>query len=310
MSPKEHLMERLVRAIPGTIVLTLLTVAGCAAVVPRELADARTAYQHASSSRASDLSPAELHKAKEALVKAEESWSAEPESAQTRDLAYVAQRKAQLAEAMAGIALAKNDKSTADQSINSSEHTLAKRTAGELTQTREQLAESQRNAAKDQQALGTERQARLDADQRTAAADARAKGAEDALAKLAAVKEDERGMVITLSGSVLFPSDQSSLLPEAQQRLNQVADALMATKERNIVVEGHTDSRGSESHNLDLSQRRAESVRTYLVARGYEPDRMQAHGMGKGSPVTSNDTAEGRANNRRVEIIVQPASKK
>jgi outer membrane protein OmpA-like peptidoglycan-associated protein len=302
-------MQRFTRTLFGTIALGLSFVAGCAAVVPRELADARTAYQHASAGRAADLSPAELHKAQEALVKAEESWSRDPESAQTRDLSYVAQRKAQLAEATAGMALARGQKSSADQSINASEHAIAKRTAGELTQTREQLAESQRNASKDAQALGTERQARMDADKRTADADARAKSAQDELAKLAAVKEDSRGMVITLSGSVLFPSDQSTLLPEAQTRLNQVADALLATKERNIIVEGHTDSRGSESHNLDLSQRRADSVRSFLVARGYESDRVQAHGIGKGRPATSNDSAEGRANNRRVEIVVQPASK-
>ena len=302
-------MQRFIRMFSGTIALSLLSVAGCATVVPHELADARTAYRHASASRASDLSPAELHKAKEALTKAEESWSRDPKSAQTLDLSYVAQRKAQLAEAMAGIALAKNDKTTADQSINKSEHAIAKRTEGELNQTREQLAESQGKAAFDQQSLGTEHEARMAADKHSADADARAKAAQDALAKLAAVKEEDRGMVITLSGSVLFPSDQSTLLPEAQTRLNQVADALMTTKERNIVVEGHTDSRGSESHNLDLSQRRADSVRSYLVARGYEPDRMQAHGIGKGRPTTSNDTAEGRANNRRVEIIVQPATK-
>jgi outer membrane protein OmpA-like peptidoglycan-associated protein len=302
-------MQRFTRTLFGTIALGLSFAAGCAAVVPRELADARTAYQHASAGRAADLSPAELHKAQEALVKAEESWSRDPESAQTRDLSYVAQRKAQLAEATAGMALARGQKSSADQSINASEHAIAKRTAGELTQTREQLAESQRNASKDAQALGTERQARMDADKRTADADARAKSAQDELAKLAAVKEDSRGMVITLSGSVLFPSDQSTLLPEAQTRLNQVADALLATKERNIIVEGHTDSRGSESHNLDLSQRRADSVRSFLVARGYESDRVQAHGIGKGRPATSNDSAEGRANNRRVEIVVQPASK-
>jgi outer membrane protein OmpA-like peptidoglycan-associated protein len=302
-------MQRLIRTFYGATALSLLSVAGCAAVVPHELADARSAYQHASSSRASDLSPAELHKAKEALIKAEQSWASDPDSAQTRDLSYVAQRKAQLAEAMAGMALANRDKSTADQSINSSEHAIAKETKGELIQTREQLAESQQKAAQDQQALGTEHQARMDADKRSVDADARAKASQDALTKLAAVKEEARGMVITLSGSVLFPSDQSTLLPEAQTRLNQVADALMTTKERNIIVEGHTDSRGSESHNMDLSQRRADSVRTYLVARGYEPDRMQAHGIGKGRPTTSNDTAEGRANNRRVEIIVQPAAK-
>jgi outer membrane protein OmpA-like peptidoglycan-associated protein len=295
-------MQRFVRTFWGITAIGLFSVAGCAAVVPHELADARSAYQHASASRAADLSPAELHKAKEALTKAEESWSNDPKSAQTRDLSYVAQRKAQLAEATAGMALANNNKAAADQSINSSEHAIAKRTEGELSQTREQLAESQRKAALDQQSLGSERDARI-------AADARAKAAQDALAKLAAVKEEDRGMVITLSGSVLFPSDQSTLLPDAETRLNQVADALMATKERNIVVEGHTDSRGSEKHNLDLSQRRADSVRSYLVARGYEADRMQARGIGKGRPTTSNDTAEGRANNRRVEIIVQPVTK-
>ena len=66
-------------------------------------------------------------------------------------------------------------------------------------------------------------------------------------------------MVITLSGSVLFASNQSVLLPEAQTRLNQVADALMQSKERTILIEGHTDSRGSASTNMALSQRRAES---------------------------------------------------
>ena len=121
------------------------------------------------------------------------------------------------------------------------------------------------------------------------------------------VKEDERGMVITLSGSVLFASDQATLLPEAQTKLSQVADALMSTKERNIVVEGFTDSRGSSSHNMDLSQRRAEAVRGFIISRGYEADKMQAHGIGKDRPMASNDSAEGRANNRRVEIIVQPA---
>jgi outer membrane protein OmpA-like peptidoglycan-associated protein len=302
-------MNRFIQTFAGTIALGVLSVAGCAPVVPHELADARSAFQHASASRATELSPAELHKAKEALTKAEESWSADPRSAQTRDLSYVAQRKAQLAEAMAGIEVAKREKAAADQSINASEHAMAKRTEGELSQTRAQLADAERNVAQGRQALGSERQARNDADQRTADADARAKSAQDTLAKVAAVKQEDRGMVITLSGSVLFASDQSTLLPEAQTRLTQVADALMTTKERNIVVEGHTDSRGAASHNLDLSQRRADAVRSYLVARGYDSDRIQAHGIGKGRPATSNDTAEGRANNRRVELIVQSPKK-
>mgnify|MGYP001614481062 CR=1 FL=1 len=79
----------------------------------------------------------------------------------------------------------------------------------------------------------------------------------------------------------------------------------MATRERNLVIEGHTDSRGSQAHNVDLSQRRAESVRTYLVSRGYGSDLIVARGLGDSRPVAKNSSAEGRANNRRVEIIVE-----
>ena len=115
-------MQRITRTFLGTMALGLFSVAGCATATPRELVDARSAYDHASASRAADLSPAELHKAKEALLKAEESWRIDPNSPRTRDLSYVAQRKAQLAEAMAGMALARAEKTTADQSITSSEH--------------------------------------------------------------------------------------------------------------------------------------------------------------------------------------------
>jgi outer membrane protein OmpA-like peptidoglycan-associated protein len=96
--------------------------------------------------------------------------------------------------------------------------------------------------------------------------------------------------------------------PTAQTRLDQVAEALLATRERLLVVEGHTDSRGSDSYNLDLSQRRAEAVRSYLVSRGYASERIAARGIGKERPVADNESPEGRANNRRVEIIIQPGS--
>jgi outer membrane protein OmpA-like peptidoglycan-associated protein len=122
------------------------------------------------------------------------------------------------------------------------------------------------------------------------------------------VKEEARGLVITLSGSVLFASNKSALLPAAQNRLNQVAEALMATKERKLTVEGHTDSQGSSSYNQVLSQQRADAVRSYLISRGYSGDLIQAHGIGKDRPVADNANAEGRANNRRVEIIIDRAS--
>jgi outer membrane protein OmpA-like peptidoglycan-associated protein len=147
---------------------------------------------------------------------------------------------------------------------------------------------------------------RLSAEQEArAAAEKRAADAQAALAKLAAVKEEPRGMVITLSGSVLFASNRAILLPEARTRLDQVAEVLLTTRERRLTVEGHTDSQGSVNFNLDLSQRRADAVRSYLVERGYQGDLIQAHGLGKGRPIADNSSAEGRANNRRVEIVIE-----
>jgi outer membrane protein OmpA-like peptidoglycan-associated protein len=130
----------------------------------------------------------------------------------------------------------------------------------------------------------------------------------DALAALAAIsslKEEERGLVLTLSGGVLFRSAESTLLPTAREKLDQIAKALLSIRARNLVVEGHTDSQGSESYNQGLSQRRADAVHDYLVQRGYPADRIQSRGRGKGSPIANNASAEGRANNRRVEIVIE-----
>jgi outer membrane protein OmpA-like peptidoglycan-associated protein len=114
-------------------------------------------------------------------------------------------------------------------------------------------------------------------------------------------------MVITLSGSVLFASNESTLLPAAMVKLNEVADALIkGNPDSNITVEGHTDSQGQRQYNMDLGEKRAKAVRDQLVSRGVAADRIKAVGVGPDRPVADNKTAEGRANNRRVEIIVEP----
>jgi outer membrane protein OmpA-like peptidoglycan-associated protein len=152
-----------------------------------------------------------------------------------------------------------------------------------------------------QQQIGVERQRREEADKRAAQAAAD-------LASIASVKQEPRGMVITLSGSVMFASAKADLLPGAQVKLNQVADALgKQDVDSKIIVEGHTDSQGAASYNQDLSQRRAEAVRDYLVSHGIAADRVTAQGFGPTRPSADNDSPEGRANNRRVEIVVQPA---
>ncbi len=250
---------------------------GCAATLPpTELINARQAYQDVSIGPASQIVPAEVHKAKEALAVAEKSFRDDPKSFRTRDLAYVADRKAKMAEALATTA---------------TENAATVKAKKDLEATQAEIVK------KSQDNLAIEQKARLAAEAKTIAAQAD-------LAKLAAVKEEARGLVITLSGSVIFASNTSELSPAAQQRLNQVADALLVTKEKRLTVEGHTDSRGPSSYNVQLSQQRANAVRSYLVSRGYPSDLIQAQGVGEDRPVADNATAEGRANNRRVEIVV------
>jgi outer membrane protein OmpA-like peptidoglycan-associated protein len=281
------------------IYLFVITIAGlfvsCASAPPAELINARESYQHASMSQASTLVPADLHKAQVSLEVAEKSFQDNPNSYQTRDLSYVADRKSKTAEALATTASenAKTAKANLDYQATQTEV---------LKNTKENLANSEKDAKVKSDQLAAEKQARLDADNRAAKAQAD-------LVALAAVKEEERGLVITLSGSVLFVSNKSELLPAAQDRLNHVADALLATKERKLTVEGYTDSQGSASFNKELSQRRADAVRSYLISRGYPGELIIANGIGEDSPVADNKTPEGRANNRRVQIVVDHAPK-
>jgi outer membrane protein OmpA-like peptidoglycan-associated protein len=283
------------------VIASAALLASCAAAVPKELASAREAYRRASTGPAGELAPADVHVANQALARAEQSFASDPDSYQTRDLSYVAERKAQLAEANASIATEKKNQAKANGDYQSTQGSIIADTKQDLNRTQTTLAASERNGQMTAAQLAAEKEAR-------AAAEKRAADAMAALAKLAAVKDEPRGMVITLSGSVLFASNQATLLPEARTRLDQVAAVLLTTKERNITVEGHTDSQGTDAHNMDLSQRRADAVRTYLVQQGYGADLIKANGLGEGTPVADNGNAEGRANNRRVEIIIQHES--
>jgi outer membrane protein OmpA-like peptidoglycan-associated protein len=330
------------------IIATLVAfVTGCAVKAPSELVNARAAYEQASQGPAKQLVPAELHNAHEALVRAEQSFEKDPGSAKTKDLAYVAQRKAELAGALGDTAADKAKKEKADAEFQKQQAEIVKQGKQDLSDTEKQQAATlaamaAEQAGKDKAdvekrheetiAAMTAEQARKDeaADKDKAAAELQGQQAEAvrqgkqdlsdsekrtadalaALAKLAAVKEEERGLVITLSGGVLFQSAKSTLMPSAQVKLDQVAKALLAVPARGLIVEGHTDSQGSESYNQGLSQRRADAVRDYLVQKGYPADRIQARGKGKGSPIADNASPEGRANNRRVEIIIERESQK
>ncbi len=291
------------------LLVTALFAAGCATVTPVELTNARVSYARASSGPAVQLLPADLHKAKVILDSAEASFVDQKGSQETIDLAYIADRTIQTVEAQAQTALAQQTVSKAKQDYQEKQGQVVKKTQAALVKTREQLADSQRGQARDAEQFGVEHAARQEAETKAAASEQRALASEkktieanDALAKLAA-KDEARGRVITLSGGVLFRSNEATLLPRAETRLDEVAVALIANAQP-VGVEGYTDSRGSQSRNLDLSQRRAESVRAYLISRGLPADQVVAKGMGPDRPIADNASPEGRANNRRVEIVV------
>ena len=283
----------------------LFLVGACTPVVPPELADARRAYDQASHGPAATVAPAELHKASDSLQKAEQAFADDPKAQRTRDLAYVAERKAETADAIAQAEISRRARHDAERDYVNMQSQIIGQQRSQLSSSQAQLTEAQRAAQQQAQALGAEQSARQQAELQAAAAAQRAKDAEDRLNKIANVKEEPRGTVITLSGSVLFPSNQAVLLPEARKRLDDVAAALLSNKERKIVIEGYTDSRGSDAHNLELSRQRAQAVRDYIVSCGYDGDLVIAQGMGKANPVADNASPEGRANNRRVEIVVK-----
>lgn len=162
----------------------------------------------------------------------------------------------------------------------------------------EELAEERQDAELDMRT----REAEV-ARERALTAEQRAEQLEQRLAELQA-RQTERGMVMTLGGDILFEVDQAELTPGGAQRVARLAEFLRDFPERNVLIEGHTDSTGSANYNLDLSLRRANAVQDFLISHGIEPSRIAARGYGQDVPLAPNDTAAGRQQNRRVEIVI------
>jgi outer membrane protein OmpA-like peptidoglycan-associated protein len=264
-----------------------LLASACGASAPtQELVNARAAYDEAAHGPAASVAPDRLLEAKQALDKAEKIHLDDSQSREEKHYAYVAERVANLADTYAKTQQAERQAGQASTDVS------------KLQDSRRVQAESAATTANAQ--LGAEREAR-------AKAEASLRSALASLLELASVKEESRGLVITLNGSVLFATGKSELLPAAKNKLDEVAAAIKDLKPgQTIVVEGHTDSVGDDASNQTLSQARAQSVRDYLASKGVPNDKVTAVGKGEGTPVADNKSPEGRANNRRVEIIVSP----
>ncbi|MEI9938929.1 MAG: OmpA family protein [Pseudomonadota bacterium] len=274
------------------VVSSFLAATACAASTPTpELVSARQAYDRARTDPSASLVPDSVLSAKQALDKAEAVHDKDPQSDAERSYSYVAQRRAELALALGDNARTKQQTDASAAHYTELQDKLRVSAVSQLGAERSQVNQLGSQLVQTQAGL--------------AAAEARAARAMESLNKIAQVKEEARGTVITLSGQVLFVTGKSELLPAARDQLDQVAAALNDQGDvKPMVVEGYTDSVGSDATNQKLSKDRAESVRAYLVSKGVPSDKITSVGKGKANPVASNDTPEGRANNRRVEIIV------
>jgi outer membrane protein OmpA-like peptidoglycan-associated protein len=208
------------------------------------------------------------------------------------------------------------ERSAAEQDVAARSQAERDKAAAELEKTRADLEASRQAAADARKAAEAERQ-KLE-EERKAAADHAAEIARlqaeqtktqeelrKTLSQLASVREEARGLIVTLPGNIYFDVNKSVVKPAMRARLTEIARALATVPKQRVLVEGHTDSDGSSEYNLQLSRLRAQSVRSALVEGGVSPDRIEAQGYGETRPVATNGTAAGKAQNRRVELVLE-----
>ncbi len=309
---------------------------------PRELFEARNALRIAHLVAADKYAPTILAKADEQLREAESAYrgkqdkksidAAAREAAQTAEEARVMavkQKAEEEAQAQAAAekkaaddrtakARAEADaqsKARADADAARAQAEIAKaeaqKAAAEAARQKQEAEQAKAEALAQQQALAAEadkaRQAALQSDQLRQQAE---KEKQDLRARLLqqlntvlATRDTARGLIANMS-DVLFKSGSFELLGGARERLAKVSGIVLAYPSLHLSVEGHTDSIGTDDYNQQLSEKRAQAVRDYLVQQGISSDAISASGFGKTAPVASNDTPDGRKQNRRVELVL------
>jgi outer membrane protein OmpA-like peptidoglycan-associated protein len=213
--------------------------------------------------------------------------------------AGLARSEAERARLEAGKAMSEAEKARMAAAADAERAAIAKREAEQARMAA--AADAERAAIAKRQA----EQAKSTAEEEAAKA-ARAKAEADELMKeLSELKaqQTERGIVLTI-GDVLFATGKADLSPDANKSVDKLAEFLKKYPNRDVLIEGHTDSVGKDDYNLVLSRKRADSVKYQLMEDGIEADRITTVGYGKNFPLASNDTKAGKAQNRRVEVII------
>ena len=222
-------------------------------------------------------------------------------------LMYIADRKVDIAQSLAESRLLVEQRSMLSQQRESAR--LDSRTQEVDIERNKAESASMATLAAQQEADDARRKAESDrmntlaAQQSVAAAQQKTADLKRQIAEINA-KPTERGLVVTL-GDVLFDTGKAELKSGAATNLAKLAAFLNQYQDRSVLIEGYTDSVGNEDYNLGLSQRRADSVKIWLMNQGVNSGRLVSTGKGEGSPVAGNDSASGRQLNRRVEVIIE-----
>ena len=255
--------------IAATVASVLLSACAAAPVKPDGAAEARSKLtQLQSDPNLAGRAPVAVKEA-DAAVQAAEQPQADQELGAYK--VYLADRKVEIARAQAETSFAEDQRAALS----------AQRESGRLdARTRE--ADAAHLAVANSQQLAADLQRRIDALQ---------------------AKPTDRGLVVTL-GDVLFDTGKAGLKAGATSNLNKLIAFLNQYPDRTVVIEGYTDNVGSEEYNQGLSERRADSVKAYLAGQGIGAIRLSALGRGESDPVAGNDSAAGREQNRRVEVII------
>jgi len=245
--------------------------------------------------RAEDEAQAKAAAEKNAAEEREAKARADAEAeAKRRAEAEEAQKQAEAAKAEAERMKAEAEQAAAEAGRQKAEAEKAK---AEALAQQQALAEQ---AAKAQQAAAQSEQLREQAEKEKQELRARLL---QQLNSILATHDSARGLIASMS-DVLFKTGSFELLPGARERLAKISGIVLAYPSLHLQVEGHTDSVGTDEYNQQLSEKRAGAVRDYLIQQGISADAIEARGFGKSEPVASNDTPEGRQQNRRVEMVI------
>jgi len=253
-----------------------------------------------------DVAPDRFETAQQALSRAEAAFEESEELELIEHEAYVALRNAQIAQQQIEERRARDELEQGEAERNrlllQAREREAQR-AGEVAAQRGERLETQSEVLEEQsRLLEQQTQEAQQAQQRAQELEQQTEQLEQQLAELEA-QETERGWVLTLE-DVLFDFDAAELNPGAGATMDRIAQFLAAHPDRNIVIEGHTDSSGSADYNQQLSARRAEAVRQALVGRGVEQSRIEITALGEEYPIATNQSVAGRQLNRRVELVL------